>query len=621
MRLPLGAVEEDGGHRGLGCMGSYISKPPREHPRSAPDALRRTQSLPASSPRGAPPVCSAEAPEAALSHAAPAFTSMVRRVLGEPSDAYETVVGKSLQDPTAALVVLADPTGHKGRELLAAARQCGWADCMAELGDSLADPRHGYGLGPLDGLLYRGELDPSEYWTASVMFSLWRDSRQPSVPAKETLREPGRKVAFGGSYTRWSDVKTLDLAKPEQLRLALDGGYDAIDEPHRQHHTASLEAAARLWGTSPDRFVYRVPMHRVGTYPWFGLSVFLLPALSPWKIDVKAGGHLSVFSLRVFQHDLEHFYKHPLTAVPRLGVDSVASLQQQVLSNSRAAGISHPFPWSLKHRQAHADFLPTGEAGFAWHDLGHLGVGSAAPPEARKVLVQMHRALSAHAKTLALPERVGMFPFRKFFMARLFGLTDQSGTSSDVSYGQVVKEYVEDIVGEPLSSHLLDYNTAKIANVQQHFVAHVPTDCLFHANMSTNLLAHTRANLQYWGGSRAEPDIVSLANSWTHFSAVQVSFCNDWLKRHGYSIAGDLPEPDPLQALVVMRHPHSAPARHAHLLNTDIGLVSGDRGFKRLNAAPLPFATPRIRASWKSRLGDADDADALTRAPGASQSI
>ena len=477
----------------------------------------------------------AEAPEAR--EVEREFAAMVQRVLGRPSAAYTSVVPQGLRDPTAAITVLTDAKGRVGYALLRKALDRGWAAWVADHGAALADKRQGYGLGPLDGLLYRGSITPHEYWTASTVFALWRDSQTPAMPAIATMGRPGEPVAFGGSYTRWDAVKTFDLTVKADRETVLRRSY-LLPRQSLSVHRHSVARAAQAWGASTERFAYLVPMHRTGTFPWFGLIPFLTGTVLPWRIDASAGERLPVLPLSLFQHDVNLFSREPLTAVPRLGVDSVSRLQEQILASSRAAGISHGFPWSDTTKKLHADFLATGEAGFAWHDLGHLMVGSVEPSEARRALVLLHRELSAHAKTLPLPEMIGRIPFRKLFMGRLFGLTDQSNSQAQLDAVDALMLKTTSIVAEALPDLIMNTNAAKAANVQSNLLAHLPLNTvLYHGTPDPSDQEWVHAKLGFHPVWELDSTVHQLGAAWDFFVAEQFHHARQWLQSQGYDIA------------------------------------------------------------------------------------
>ena len=577
----------------------------------APQPLQRSASLPHPTRRTALHG-SAESPDTrVLEHD---FAAMTQRVLGTPSAAYSAVVPQGLRAPCAALVVLTDPEGHGGRALLETARTHGWAACVREHGAELASKRQGYGLGRLDGLLYRGSITAHEYWTGSVVFALWRDSQVRAVPAAETLRRPGEPVAFGGGYTRWDAVETFDLTLRHERQAVLQRSYQ-LPEATRSVHQGHVARAARGWKGSTERFAYLVPMQRTGAFPAFGLAPFLADNLTPWRIDASAGEHLPVLPLSLFQQDVNLFHKAPLTAVPRLGVDSVRALQEQVLGDTRAAGISHGFPWSDRHMQVHADFLATGEAGFAWHDLGHLMTGSIDPPEGRRTLVRLHQELSAHGKTLPLDAMIGRFPFRRLFMARLFGLTDQANNRLGMDATACLLEKTVDIVAQALPDFIMSGNAAKMAAAQAHLFAHMPSDCVLHGAPTVapkdREATHQALNRQLvW---EHDPAILRLGEAWNHFAYAQFRHARQWLHAQGYDIEArwgtlsrcDLSElmqrGDKLGALISHSPPGPVPTLHSQGYNVGVGIMTATE--MRLGSAESePFVRPAAPASRWGRL-------------------
>ena len=546
-------------------------------------------------PRLTPPARAHEAPEPRAG--GQAFASMVRRVLGEPSTTYQAVVPARLRDSVAALIVLTDRHGTTGDALLAKARKVGWAECLAARDAALTHKRQGYGLGPLDGLLYRGAITANEYWTASTVAALLRDSQQPSITADESLRGMGEPVAFGGSYVDITAIQTFDLTVPTERGAALQNSY-YLNSLTKMHHSKSVQEAAAHWSTSPERFMYRVPTALKGTYPWFGLAPFIGP-ITPWNLDRSHAHSIPVFSLSMFQHDMNFFHTAPLVAAPRLGVDSVAALQEQVLAGRRAAGMSHGFPWSDRSKHLHADFLPTGEAGFAWHDLGHLCVGSVDPPEARRVQVLLHRELSAHCKQLELPETIGRFPFRKLFVARLFGLTDQAESTFGLTVNAALQRHVSTHVGAALHELVLDTGAGARANVHTNFLAHLPEDHVFHAeldSMSRTTLAVHLAAPATW---QEDPDVLRLGPTWNHFCGLQIDHSNRWLADQGRDVVATLSEPSELLALATRRESFRATG------DTDAILYSGSLSFLRETVFPV-YGGNRLLASLPFPLQDAE---------------
>ena len=244
------------------------------------------------------------------------------------------------------------------------------------------------------------------------------------------------------------------------------------------------------------------------------------------------------------------------------------TLQDQVLENSRAVGISHGFPWSDRHRHQYADFAPTGEAGFAWHDVGHLCVGSVDPPQARTTLVRLHRELTAHAKSLDLPESVGRFPFRKPFVARLFSLTDQSRTSPGLSATEALQIHTQEIVGETLTDLLLSANAARVANVRSNFTAQLPPNRGFYAKSFTG----TKAGLPSGVVWEKDAAVARLAKTWQRFANTQVAYSRSWLHAQGYSVDLTESEEIPLNALVVLPRGESSIPDEAYFQGASIAV-------------------------------------------------
>ena len=487
--------------------------------------------------------------------------------------------------------------------------------CVRAHGVELASKRQGYGLGRLDGLLYRGAITAHEYWTASTVFALWRDSQVRAVPACETLRGPGKPVAFGGSYTRWDAVQTFDLTVKAERHAVLRRSYHLPQEAIRSAHQGHVAQAARAWRGSTERFAYLVPLHRPGTFPSFGLAPFLIDSLTPWRIDPSAGEHLPVLPLSLFQQDVNLFHRAPLTAVPRLGVDSVSALQEQLLGDTRAAGISHGFPWSDRHAHVHADFQATGEAGFAWHDLGHLMVGSIEPAEGRHMLVRLHQELSAHGRQLPLPEWVGRFPFRRLFMGRLFGLTDQSSSVFDVDATGSLLHKTVNIVAEALPDFVMHTNAAKLATVQAQLLAHMPIDVALHGPPSVHPMkkAWTYEALNHPLVWEHDPAILSLGEAWDHFTHAQFRHARQWLHAQGYDIEArwrtlrrdnldeTLRQGAKLEVLISHSAAASAPPQDSHTFSVGAGVLT-QSDLSLANICSEPFASREVFATRWSRL-------------------
>ena len=487
----------------------------------------------------APSAVVAEAPEPF--YLARDYAKLHARFLGKPAAAYLAVMPESRRSSAEALILLTDPTGDVGARLLRHAQDHGWAACIQSYADAPDARSKACGVGPLDGLLYRGTITAAEYWTGSFMFALWRDCLAPPTAADATLPDDlNAPVRFGGRYVDWDNVTTYDCSQTTSRQALCKAAY-GVAPSSRERHDGLLAQPLAALQHSPERFAYLFPMVETHTFPWFSMTLCLHRNLSPWQLatgpwqaETGARQQLPVGSLSMYQLDLNLFKEHPLQAAVRVGADRVSTMQAQIINGQRPAGLSHPLPWSAADTHLHADHMPTGEAGFAWHDITHLLAASSLHPEARSTLVQLHQHLSAFGRSLGIPERVGRFPLRRLVLGNLFALTDQSrGCSTRAKEGQI-GEYIKTTLARSLSEFLESSAAVDIAHVRTTLLPALETDHVYSYKVSG--LAHAMLGEKLRKKLRLYPtgDLQKLNLRWAHYTHLLLAEACTWLAQRGY---------------------------------------------------------------------------------------